>query len=207
MDPSSQKREKVDQGDEGAEKEQDTCAYFSQSMAARPVFLDDSIYQARSSRILRHETQHSAIMRVKMLVDSMVRKSVDVGPHTLDAKQVFVCPSLCYNTDPIFVVEDRRGGCLRFVAVPGRQRNAPALSAILCMDLAQAHFCGALDVHLIDVLKDGIVLGRLVIVVGFRSTFCDAQLGRELKETMRKQGFVWIVGQYVVMNMCVYAHV
>jgi len=75
------------------------------------------------------------------------------------------------------------------------------------MDLAQAHFCGALDVHLIDVLKDGIVIGRFVIVVGFRSTFCDAQLGRELKETMRKRGFVWRVGQYVVMNMCVYTHV
>jgi len=125
MGPSSQKGEKVDQGDEGAEKEQNrerhACAYYSQSMAARPVFLDDSIYQARSSRILRHETQHSAIMRVKMLVDSMVtvRKSVDVGPHTLDAKRLFVCPSLCYNTDPIFVVKDRRGGRFRFVAVAG----------------------------------------------------------------------------------------
>ena len=146
-------------------------------------------------------------MRVKMLVDSMVRKSVDVGPHILNAKHVFVCLSLCYNADPIFVVEDRRGGRLRFVAVPGRQRDAPALSAILCMDLAQAQFCGALDVHLIDVLKDGIVIGRLVIVVGFRSIFCDAQLSRELKETMRKRGFVLKVGQYVVMNMCVYAHV
>jgi len=173
MDPSSQKGEKVDQGGEGAEREQDrerhTGAYYSQSMAARPVFLDDSIYQARSSRILRQETQHSAIMRVKMLVDSMVQKTVDAGPHSLNAKGIFVCPSLCYNTDPIFVVEDRRGGRLRFVAVPGRQGNTPALSAILCMDLAQAQFCGAsaLDVHLIDMLKDGIVIGRLVIVVGF----------------------------------------